>query len=156
MKKLQFRILTVFIVLFTLFSISIGVFSTNLLQDYAQKSQEEALIKQTKTIADLLYVNGENSIDLESAISQLTKLEILDEERLTVIDLSGVVVYDSAANKAALENHSDREEFQAVLNGEKTGISIRESGRSTLKWSPSNRPSSLPFTTLMSQSRAKS
>lgn len=127
MKKLQFRILTVFIVLFTLFSISIGVFSTNLLQDYAQKSQEEALIKQTKTIADLLYVNGENSIDLESAISQLTKLEILDEERLTVIDLSGVVVYDSAANKAALENHSDREEFQAVLNGEKTGISIRES-----------------------------
>ncbi|MER2131413.1 MAG: two-component system histidine kinase PnpS [Carnobacterium inhibens] len=127
MKKLQFRILTVFIVLFTLFSISIGVFSTNLLQDYAQKSQEEALIKQTKTIADLLYVNGENSIDLESAISQLIKLEILDEERLTVIDLSGVVVYDSAANKAALENHSDREEFQAVLNGEKTGISIRES-----------------------------
>lgn len=127
MRKLQFRILSVFIVLFTIFSISIGLFSTNLLQEYASSSQQEALVKQTKTVAEMLHLNAENATDLTSVTNGLSTLEMPSEERMTVIDLSGMVVYDSATAKEDLENHNNREEFQAVLSGEEIGTSIRES-----------------------------
>lgn len=127
MRKLQFRILAIFIAIFTIFSLSIGIFSINLLQEYTSNSQEEDLIKQTKTIANLLHTITENTSDLETIASNLAALEMQSEERLTVIDLSGTVIYDSATNKEALENHSDREEFQTVLTGGEVGISVRES-----------------------------
>lgn len=127
MKKLQFRILAIFIAIFTIFSISIGLFSINLLQEYTSNSQQEALIKQANTIARMLNVNAENTTDLGSLTSELSVLEKQSEERLTVIDLSGVVVYDSVMDSEALENHSNREEFQAVLTGDEIGTSVRTS-----------------------------
>lgn len=127
MRKLQFRILAIFIAIFTIFSLSIGLFSINLLQDYASNSQEEELIKQAKTIASLLPMNVDNPTNLEAATNEATALEMQSDERLTIIDLSGVVVFDSATNKETLENHSNREEFQAVLAGNKVGVSARNS-----------------------------
>ncbi|WP_407370702.1 two-component system histidine kinase PnpS [Carnobacterium sp.] len=127
MKKLQFRILAIFIAIFTIFSLSIGLFSINLLQDYASNSQEEELIKQAKTIADLLPMNAADLTNLEAATNEATALEMQSDERLTIIDLSGIVVFDSATNKETLENHSNREEFKAVLAGDKVGVSARNS-----------------------------
>lgn len=46
MKKLQFRIISILMTVFVIFSICIGFFSTQLLQDYAVESQEEALVEQ--------------------------------------------------------------------------------------------------------------
>ncbi|MER2173596.1 MAG: two-component system histidine kinase PnpS [Carnobacterium sp.] len=127
MRKLQFRILAIFIAIFTIFSLSIGLFSINLLQDYASNSQEEELIKQAKTIASLLPMNAEDPTNLEAATNEATALEMQSDERLTIIDLSGVVVFDSVTNKETLENHSNREEFQAVLAGNEVGVSARNS-----------------------------
>ncbi|MEK6190310.1 MAG: cell wall metabolism sensor histidine kinase WalK [Carnobacterium alterfunditum] len=127
MKKLQFRILIIFIAIFTIFSISISLFSTNLLQDYAGNSQQEALISQAKTIANMLQMNVENTTNLESVTTDLSTLEMQSEERMTIIDTSGMVVYDSAADKEALENHNNREEFQAVLEGNEVGTAVRKS-----------------------------
>jgi len=127
MRKLQFRILAIFIAIFTIFSLSIGLFSINLLQDYASNSQEEELIKQAKTIASLLPMNADDPTNLEAATNEATALEMQSDERLTIIDLSGVVVFDSVTNKETLENHSNREEFQAVLAGNEVGVSARNS-----------------------------
>ncbi len=127
MRKLQFRILAIFIAIFTIFSISIGLFSTNLLQEYASNSQQEALIKQAKTVANMLHLNTEKTTNLTSVATGLSTLDMQSEERLTVIDLSGIVVYDSVTNKEVLENHSNREEFQAVLAGNEIGTSVRKS-----------------------------
>lgn len=127
MRKLQFRILAIFIAIFTIFSLSIGLFSINLLQDYAGNSQEEELIKQAKTIASLLPMNADNPTNLEAVTNEATALEMQSDERLTIIDLSGVVVFDSATNREDLENHSNREEFQAVLAGNEVGVSARNS-----------------------------
>ncbi|SIN97059.1 histidine kinase [Carnobacterium alterfunditum] len=127
MKKLQFRIVIIFIAIFTIFSISISLFSTNLLQDYAGDSQQEALSSQAKTIANMLQMNVEKTTNLESVTTDLSTLEMQSEERMTIIDPSGMVVFDSATDKEALENHSDREEFQAVLNGDEVGTSVRKS-----------------------------
>ncbi len=127
MKKLQFRIVIIFVAIFTIFSISISLFSTNLLQDYAGDSQQEALSSQAKTIANMLQMNVEKTTNLESVTTDLSTLEMQSEERMTIIDPSGVVVFDSATDKEALENHNDREEFQAVLDGNEVGTSIRKS-----------------------------
>lgn len=127
MRKLQFRILAIFIAIFTIFSLSIGLFSINLLQDYAGNSQEEELIKQAKTIASLLPMNADDSTNLEAVTNKASALEMQSDERLTIIDLSGVVVFDSATNREDLENHSNREEFQAVLAGNEVGVSARNS-----------------------------
>lgn len=127
MKKLQFRILAIFIAIFTVFSLSIGLFSINLLQNYASNNQEEELIKQAKTLASLLPKNADDSTNLEAATNEATALEMQSDERLTIIDLSGVVVFDSATNKETLENHSNREEFEAVLAGDEVGVSARNS-----------------------------
>ncbi|WP_041556077.1 two-component system histidine kinase PnpS [Carnobacterium sp. 17-4] len=127
MRKLQFRILAIFIAIFTIFSLSIGLYSINLLQDYASNSQEEELIKQAKTIASLLPMNVDDPTNLEAATNEATALEMQSDERLTIIDLSGVVVFDTATNEETLENHSNREEFQAVLAGNEVGVSARNS-----------------------------
>ena len=127
MRKLQFRILAIFIAIFTIFSISIVIFSTNLLQEYASTSQQEALIKQAKTVASMLQLDTENTTNLASLATSLATLDMQSEERLTVIDLSGVVVYDSVTNKEVLENHNNREEFKAVLTGDEIGTSVRKS-----------------------------
>lgn len=127
MRKLQFRILAIFIAIFTIFSISIVIFSTNLLQEYASTSQQEALIKQAKTVASMLQLDTENTTNIASLATSLATLDMQSEERLTVIDLSGVVVYDSVTNKEVLENHNNREEFKAVLAGDEIGTSVRKS-----------------------------
>ncbi|WP_407391117.1 two-component system histidine kinase PnpS [Carnobacterium jeotgali] len=127
MRKLQFRILAIFIAIFTIFSISIVIFSTNLLQEYASTSQQEALIKQAKTVASMLQLDTEKTTNLASLATSLSTLDMQSEERLTVIDLSGVVVYDSVTNKEVLENHNNREEFKAVLTGDEIGTSVRKS-----------------------------
>ena len=127
MRKLQFRILAIFSAIFTIFSISIVIFSTNLLQEYASTSQQEALIKQAKTVASMLQLDTENTTNLASLATSLATLDMQSEERLTVIDLSGVVVYDSVTNKEVLENHNNREEFKAVLAGDEIGTSVRKS-----------------------------
>ncbi|AEB29089.1 two-component sensor histidine kinase [Carnobacterium sp. 17-4] len=106
---------------------SIGLYSINLLQDYASNSQEEELIKQAKTIASLLPMNVDDPTNLEAATNEATALEMQSDERLTIIDLSGVVVFDTATNEETLENHSNREEFQAVLAGNEVGVSARNS-----------------------------
>ena len=108
MRKLQFRILAIFIAIFTIFSLSIGLYSINLLQDYASNSQEEELIKQAKTIASLLPMNVEDPTNLEAATNEATALEMQSDERLTIIDLSGVVVFDTATKEETMEKHRDR------------------------------------------------
>ncbi len=48
------------------------------------------------------------------------------DARATVIDVNGVVLADSEANPAQMENHLTRPEFQSALHGE-VGMSSRES-----------------------------
>lgn len=49
------------------------------------------------------------------------------KHRVTLIALDGAVVYDSAKQSLALENHRNREEVQAVLSGKPQGTDLRKS-----------------------------
>lgn len=127
MKKLQFRIILIFIAIFAIFSICIGFYSINLLQEYAVESQTEALNDQTIAAGSGLDGLAADETELGLLDEQLAVIADQTGDRVTMIDLSGEVIYDSAAQPDSLENHSDREEFRAVLSGEAVGTSARES-----------------------------
>jgi len=64
--------------------------------------------------------------DRELAAEWVSNLDISNEYRITLINRSGRVVFDTEADSAVIENHLDRPEFQAsVRNG--TGFAIRRS-----------------------------
>lgn len=128
MKKIQTQVLIVFVVLFTIFAVSIGFLSTRLMQDYVSASQQEELMERSKLL--LSNFNGlikdqQNFSDLKT---QALKIKDYTDQRITLIDLSGKVIYDSKLmNDTSLENHLTRKEVQAIINGKSQGTDSRTS-----------------------------
>lgn len=121
MKKkinITFCFLILFIIIVTL-TVSIYVFNS-IVQKYVYNDLKSYVSKITET--DLLNNTG----NLENEIS-------FSHVRVTLIDSSGQVLYDSKSDSEKMENHSNREEFkEAVENG--SGNALRNSktiGKST-------------------------
>lgn len=121
MKKkinITFCFLILFIIIVTL-TVSIYVFNS-IVQKYVYNDLKSYISKITET--DLLNNTG----NLENEIS-------FSHVRVTLIDSSGQVLYDSKSDSEKMENHSNREEFkEAVKNG--SGNALRNSktiGKST-------------------------
>jgi two-component system phosphate regulon sensor histidine kinase PhoR len=116
--NITFCFLILFIIIVTL-TVSIYVFNS-IVQKYVYNDLKSYVSKITET--DLLNNTG----NLENEIS-------FSHVRVTLIDSSGQVLYDSKSDSEKMENHSNREEFkEAVENG--SGNALRNSktiGKST-------------------------
>ncbi|MEG0267415.1 MAG: ATP-binding protein [Carnobacterium sp.] len=135
MKKIQTQVLTVFMVLFIIFGGCVGFFSTQVMQNYANENQQEDLMEQSKLV--LSNFNGvvKDRLAFSDLKRQALKVKEYTNQRITLIDLKGTVIYDSIIdNDSALENHRNREEIKAIIKGEPEGTDTRisESTKKTL------------------------
>ncbi|MBR5504579.1 MAG: hypothetical protein IKV87_09105, partial [Methanobrevibacter sp.] len=95
MKKLQFRILAIFILIFSLLSLCIGIFSSSLLKEYALETQSSQLVENAKTIRSLIDQKNLDNLDFGKIKEQLKNVEKNDKERITLISIDGTVEYES-------------------------------------------------------------
>ncbi len=84
-----------------------------------EEDNSRKYLKQADLIADSFSLTEFNNNDdiVTFALNYSQKYDV----RITVIDLDGSVVIDSFA-QGPLENHSDREEVNAALNGERSSV----------------------------------
>ncbi|MCX6639468.1 MAG: ATP-binding protein [bacterium] len=68
-------------------------------------------------------VSAANTTELDSLCKTLG---LLSQTRITIIDLNGTILGDTDDDPALMENHSDRPEFKAAIQGT-TGIATRQS-----------------------------
>ncbi|MEC6748536.1 ATP-binding protein [Marinilactibacillus sp. XAAS-LB27] len=121
MKQLRGRILLFFLAVFGLFSIIFFYISSNVFVQQGLEQQGEDLKAQLVTLQSQLNDTIDSEQDLDELMTGLEKAAEAVSERITLIDLSGSVIYDSHANQDTVENHLDRPEIQSILNGD--GIS---------------------------------
>lgn len=121
MKQLRGRILLFFLAVFGLFSIIFFYISSNVFVQQGLEQQGEDLKAQLVTLQSQLNDTIDSEQDLDELMTGLEKAAEAVSERITLIDLSGNVIYDSHANQDTVENHLDRPEIQSILNGD--GIS---------------------------------
>lgn len=127
MKQLHLRILSTFIIIFILFSLVFGIFLNNLLDSHSRERQSDALIEQARLMGAFLSDDFEEEGTTAGALIQLKDMSIQFDERMTLIQPDGTVIFDSETNAAELENHSQREEVESVINGNAYGIGSRVS-----------------------------
>ena len=128
MKKIQTQLLTIFMVLFIIFGGCVVFFSTRLMQNYANESQQEDLIEQSNLVLSNLNDVSKDRQDFPELKKQAIKVKEYTNQRITLIDLKGTVIYDSTIqNNTSLENHRNRKEVQAIINGESQGTDTRTS-----------------------------
>ena len=127
MKQLHLRILSTFMIIFILFSLVFGIFLNNLLDSHSRERQSDALIEQARLMGSFLSVEfGENS-SISDTLAQMDSISVQLDERITLIQPDGTVIYDSETSAESLENHAQREEVKAVINGSSYGIGSRVS-----------------------------
>ncbi len=95
---------------------------TAVLYNYFGSMQADELRDELGLAADAVALLGEEYLEGQDS----------DRYRLTWIDNTGVVLYDTYTDAAGMENHADREEIREALNGG-TGSSARYSSTLTEK-----------------------
>ena len=125
MKQLQLRMLATFVLIFALFSVAFGIFLETVLGNYTRNLHSELLVEQTQIVGTLLQNSADGS-DWFFVEEELDKIDAFTEDRITLVDTDGVVLYDSQITTADLENHLRREEIQEVLSGEPYGTGQKE------------------------------
>lgn len=127
MKQLHLRILSTFIIIFILFSLVFGIFLNNLLDSHSRERQSDALVEQARLMGSFLSDELEENGTTSDILTQMEVISVQLDERITLIQSDGTVIFDSEANAETLENHSHREEVESVLNGNAYGIGSRVS-----------------------------
>lgn len=127
MKQLRRRILLFFLILFGAFSIVFYYISSNTFIQQAMDQQGEDLQAQLLTLQSQVDGRVETQEDLPELNESLEETSALISERITLINLSGKVIFDSHVDQTSIENHFDRPEFQEVLEGEEIGTYDRVS-----------------------------
>ena len=130
---MQTQVLTIFMILFIIFGSCVVFFSTQLMQSYANENQKEDLLEQSKLVLSNINSLAKDEATFSTLKEEALKVKEYTNQRITLIDLNGTVVYDSKiTNLTPLENHSNRKEIQAILKGEPQGTDSRTS-KSTKK-----------------------
>ena len=136
MAKKSFRI-----EIFTYFSIIIVFFTVAILffQYQREKNYRSAQLENTlDNITEMTYRFIEQNNLLEGdIIKRIKEVEVIIPQsnvRITVIDINGIVLYDSyVEDYMAMENHLSRPEVQSALNDGK-GANIRKSSTTGLEY----------------------
>lgn len=113
-KKIALRISLLFLIIVTL----AGVFSAVFLDNAYKDETREKLFNSTKTIENVLMTGGELDI--------LRGIDSAEDMRITLIEYSGEVLFDTRAEAAVLDNHGSRPEIEKALK-EGAGFDIRYS-----------------------------
>lgn len=121
MRQLRGRILLFFLILFGAFSIIFFYISSNVFTDQGLNQQASGLEAQLRTLQSQLDGTISDSTELPELINDLERAEAVISERITLISLTGDVIYDTHVDQSELENHLNRPEIQAVLSGEDLG-----------------------------------
>jgi two-component system phosphate regulon sensor histidine kinase PhoR len=123
--SIRWRTATAFVILILLCIIGLSIYLSNYLEHNYLDELEAQLTNQALLIGDTS--RGYFADEQIEAIDSLTKrLGEQIDARITVIELSGVVVGDSEEDPATMENHADRTEVvEALTTGR--GSSIRHS-----------------------------
>ncbi|MEA1975954.1 MAG: HAMP domain-containing protein, partial [Bacillota bacterium] len=115
------KILINFTILFLIGVVIIGVISINYSENEYKNNLQQSMIDYAKMIANNIESNDSFNFQNDSI-----KISKLIESRITFIDKNGIVIGDSDADIATLDNHKDRFEIIEAFNG-KIGTSIRHS-----------------------------
>lgn len=124
MNKKIFRslLLNAFLVLFSTIALIMGVLYYFFEQQIQTELEHEArFLAQAVENEGITYFDGFDS----------------KNNRITLVDVNGTVLYDSQADPKTLDNHAEREEIKAAIETGK-GLSIRYS--TTLTEKPSILP----------------
>jgi len=124
MKQLRRRILGFFILIFIIFSIIFLFAFRDNVRDQSIQQQKDTTQAQLLTLISQITRQGQEDT---SIINQLGMASDYIEERITLIDVNGEVIYDSHFDVSELENHGNRSEVQAALDEESTSTSFRAS-----------------------------
>lgn len=125
MNKKIFRssLLTVFLVLIATIALIMGI-----LFQFFEKQIQTELTNEARFLAQAVENEGTGYFDGFDSKSNKAALN----NRITLVDKDGTVLYDSEADAATLDNHAEREEIRAAMEDGK-GISIRYSKTLTEK-----------------------
>lgn len=125
MNKKIFRssLLTVFFVLIATIALIMGI-----LFQFFEKQIQTELTNEARFLAQAVENEGTGYFD--GFDSKRNKAAL--NNRITLVDKDGTVLYDSEADAATLDNHAEREEIRAAMEDGK-GISIRYSKTLTEK-----------------------
>jgi len=127
MKKIQTRMILFFTLILLTFSILFIYMISSVIEEQAIDQQEDALITQLLTLESQLDNEGVALEESNTLESQLDSAALVINERITLIDLTGEVLYDTHADAESLENHIDRPEIQQLISGEEVGTYHRRS-----------------------------
>ncbi|GAA0360099.1 ATP-binding protein [Alkalibacterium iburiense] len=124
MKQLRIKILSLLSLFLILFTLLFLFLISSILESQTLEQQGEDLQAQLLTLSSQLDERVDEPDDLIDSLSDTA--EIISE-RITLVSLTGEVLYDSHADASTLENHIDRPEIQQVISGEQVGVYDRES-----------------------------
>lgn len=133
MKKLKHRLIFFYSAIFIIFVSFLMIFLVNNLNKFATSFVKNQLSNDIEYIHQILQysqnsnVANKNSLNISAGVEENIKsLAKKNSIRITVIDFSGVVLFDSIVDKTTMENHLYRPEIIEARNNS-SGVSIRSS-----------------------------
>lgn len=127
MKKLRYRILVFLTIVLLLFTLLFIFLFSSVVERQTIQQQGQDLQAQLVTLTSQLNSHVNEEDELDRLIDPINKTQEAISERITLISLTGDVLYDSSADISKLENHIDRPEIQQVIEGETVGTYDRRS-----------------------------
>ena len=122
-QKLFIYFFTVFLV----FTVIIVLFQFSREKKYRISQLENTLLNITQITQNYISINSINTDNNWEKIDSVIKILPRDDIRITLIDLNGVVLYDSSVDDyKSMENHLSRPEIQESIHSD-FGTNIRES-----------------------------
>jgi signal transduction histidine kinase len=130
MKKIKSKILISFLVI-AFFSLALSwIFASFRVSDYLEDLSKDRIKRISKEISEYIYLDSTKNY--QAIYNKITVLSKLCETRITLIDSSGKVWFDSDVNFEKinnLENHFNREE---IINARKYGNGLSKRHSNTI------------------------
>lgn len=125
MTRFRIKLTLTILGLISLVLLLLGTYFAKVLENSYLQTLNDLLTRESKLVAQAVRFPDvfSNQATLAERVMQVAPSE---EMRLTVINLEGDVLFDNLTYASRMENHHDRPEFLAALNGQ-TGISRRYS-----------------------------
>ena len=121
------RIFTYYFLVIIFFTTIVVIFQYNREKKFRQARFETTLDNVVSTANNFLRVNRTDTLNDYTILDSLIAIIPVKDLRLTIIDTSGLVLFDSfVEDYKNMENHSDRPELIAAIKG-LTGSSVRTS-----------------------------
>jgi len=130
MFRIRTRLFLTFIILIGVSVLAAGLFSGKMIQDSYIDAKRDNMMNEVRMIVSMIdpaMFRDANPADNPSHNAVIRKIAELTEARITFVRRDGLVIGDSLSDSMVMDNHMDRPEIQAVLNGEPFGYAIRYS-----------------------------